>query len=41
MKRLIKSVEVIGRVLGVVLGDNFTTPTSHVWKEYPYLWFRG
>ncbi len=41
MKRLIKSAEVIGRVLGVVMGNNFTTPIAHTLEKYPYLWFSG
>lgn len=39
MKRLIKTAEVIGQVLGVVMGNNFTTPVSHALEEYPSLWY--
>jgi len=40
MKSLMKSVQIIGQVFGLVFGDNFTTPAAHTMEQYPYLRFR-
>lgn len=37
MRELKKVVLIIGKVLGLLLGDNFTTPTAQVMERYPYL----
>ena len=39
MKNLMKPVVIIGKVLGLVMGENFTTPISRTLQENPYLWF--
>lgn len=39
MRMLEKSVLVIGQVLGLLIGENFTTPPSEVLQKYPYLQF--
>ena len=35
MKSLIKSAVIIGQVLGLVMGDKFTTPSCEVQERYP------
>jgi len=35
MKDLIKSVEIIGHVFGLVIGTNFTTPSAETMERYP------
>ena len=41
MKSLIKSAVLIGQVLGLVIGDKFTTASWEVPERYPYFtrWF--
>lgn len=39
MKELKESLLVIGQVFGLLMGDNFTTPTLEVIERYPYLRF--
>ena len=41
MKSLIKSAVIIGQVLGLVMGDNFTPGSWQVLERYPYAprWF--
>lgn len=36
---LMKSVLIIGQVLNLLIGDDFTTPTSEVMERYPYFRF--
>ena len=40
MKSLIKSAVIIGQVLGLVMGDNFTTASWQVSDRYPYIFYR-
>ena len=40
MKSLIKSAVIIGQVLGLVVGDNFTTGSWQVTERYPYAPYR-
>jgi len=35
MKSLIKSAVIIGQVLGLVMGDKFTTASCEVQERYP------
>jgi hypothetical protein len=37
MKNLVKSAVVIGQVLGLLVGSKFTTPTSYVMGDNPYI----
>ena len=37
MRMLEKSVLMIGQVLGLLIGDNFTTPLDDVLEQHPYL----
>jgi len=39
MKGLVKSIGIIGKVLGVIMGDNVTTASEDTLRQYPYLWF--
>jgi len=32
-----ESAKVIGQVLGLVIGDKFTTPTTQILRDYPDL----
>jgi len=41
MKSLMKSVLVIGQVLGLLIGYNVSNPTLQVPERYPYLRFNG
>ena len=35
MKGLNKTAKVVGKVIGLFFGDNFTTPTLEVMEKYP------
>ncbi len=35
MRNIKKVTEVIGQVLGLVIGDKFTTPAARALEEYP------
>jgi len=37
MKDLIKSVEIIGHVFGLVIGNNFATPSAETMERYPFI----
>ncbi len=37
MKSIIESVEIIGKVLGVVLGNSYTPSIVDTWECYPSL----
>ena len=37
MTNIKKVTEVIGQVLGLVIGDKFTTPAARALQEYPQL----
>ena len=39
MENLKKPVEIVGRVLGLVMGANFTTPVLKTLEKYPYIPF--
>ncbi len=39
MKQLRESVLVIGQVLGLLMGDGFTTPLAQTLKQDPYFRF--
>ena len=39
MRVLKRPVLIIGQVLNLIIGDNFTTPTLQVMKQYPHLDF--
>jgi len=39
MKRAKKAVLIIGQVLSLIMGDNFTTPLLQVMERYPFLRF--
>ena len=39
MKELKKSVEIAGKVLGLFLGDNYTSPYAETVKNNPFLPF--
>jgi len=39
MKGLMKSVLIVGQVLGLFAGNNFTTPTLEVLERDPFLHF--
>lgn len=42
MRNIKKVTEVIGQVLGLVIGDKFTTPAAWALQEYPQFGgFRG
>lgn len=36
---LMKSVLIIGRVLNLLIGDDFNTPAAEVMERFPYLHF--
>jgi hypothetical protein len=37
MKNLMKSAEVIKHVFGLVIGNNFTTPSAETMERYPFI----
>ena len=37
MKDLKKSVQIVGQVFGLLIGDKFTTPVAHTLREHPNL----
>ena len=37
MKNLIKSAAIVGQVFGLVMGENFTIPSSEILAQYPSL----
>jgi len=37
MRRLKRAVLIIGQVLNLIMGDNFTTPVLQVMERYPFL----
>ena len=37
MKGLVKSVVVVGQVIGLLVGNNFTTPTTYVIEQHTNL----
>jgi hypothetical protein len=39
MKRLVKSVVVVGQVIGLLAGNNFTTPMNYVIAQHSNLIF--
>jgi hypothetical protein len=34
MKGIVKSVAVVGQVLGLLVGSKFTTPSDYVYEQY-------
>ena len=34
MKGIVKSVAVVGQVLGLLVGNKFTTPSTYVYEQY-------
>lgn len=39
MKGLKKVISIAGQMLGLIVGDEFVTPTSQVSAQYPYVHF--
>lgn len=39
MRKLIKTAQVIGQLLGVIAGDGVITASEDARRRYPYLWF--
>ena len=39
MRKLIKTAQVIGQVLGAIAGDGVSTANEDARRRYPYLWF--
>lgn len=39
MKKLKKLALIIGQVLNLIIGDNFTTPILQVMERYPFVRF--
>jgi hypothetical protein len=37
MKNIVKSVAVVGQVLGLLIGNKFSTPTTCVLEHNPYI----
>jgi hypothetical protein len=41
MNNLTKSILVVNKLLGLLIGSNFTTPSEHVLEEYPVIRYIG
>lgn len=38
MKQIIESVRIVGQVIGLVAGKNFTVPYNEIVTRYPEVW---
>jgi len=37
MNNIVKSATVVGKVIGLLLGNGFTTPATKVYEKNPYI----